>query len=157
MIAFILAGGKGTRFKEITKNVLPKPMVNIAGKPILQHQIEFLAKCNINKVIISVGYKAEIIKDYFKEGKKFGVSIIYSEESKPLGTAGAFKYAESLFNREREENILVIYGDIIFDIDLKRMLNFHKRHNGLGTLFVHPNDHPYDSDLLEVNQDDRAI
>ena len=157
MIAFILAGGKGTRFKEITRDVLPKSMVNIAGKPILQYQIEFLAKNNINKVIISVGYKAEIIKDYFKEGKQFGVSIIYSEESKPLGTAGAFKYAESLFNREREEDILVIYGDIIFDIDLERMLNFHKRHNGLGTLFVHPNDHPYDSDLLEINQDGRVI
>lgn len=157
MIAFILAGGKGTRFKEVTKDILPKPMVNIAGKPILQHQIEFLDRNNINKVILSVGYKAEIIKDYFKEGKQFGVSIIYSEESKPLGTAGAFKYTESLFNREREENILVIYGDIIFDIDLERMLNFHKRHNGLGTLFVHPNDHPYDSDLLEINQDDRVI
>ena len=157
MIAFILAGGKGTRFKEITKDVLPKPMVNIAGKPILQHQIEFLARNNINKVIISVGYKAEIIKDYFKEGKQFDVSIIYSEESEPLGTAGAFKYAESLINREREGDILVIYGDIIFDIDLERMLNFHKCHNGLGTLFVHPNDHPYDSDLLEVNQGDRVI
>lgn len=157
MIAFILAGGKGTRFKEVTRDVLPKPMVNIDGKPILQHQIEFLARNNVNKIILSVGYKAEIIKDYFKEGKQFGISIIYSEESKPLGTAGAFKYAESLFNREREEDILVIYGDIIFDIDLERMLNFHKCHNGLGTLFVHPNDHSYDSDLLEVNQDDRAI
>jgi len=157
MIAFILAGGKGTRFKEITKDILPKPMVNIAGKPILQHQIEFLAKNNINKVILSVGYKARIIKDYFKEGKQFGVSIIYSEESTPLSTAGAFKYAESLFNREREEDTLVIYGDIIFDIDFERMLNFHKRHNGLGTLFVHPNDHPCDSDLLKIDQDDRII
>lgn len=157
MIAFILAGGKGTRFKEVTKDVLPKPMVNIAGKPILQHQIEFLARNNVNKIILSVGYKAKIIKDHFKEGKRFGVSIIYSEESKPLGTAGAFKYAESLFNKEREKDTLVIYGDIIFDIDLERMLNFHKRHNGLGTLFVHPNDHPDDSDLLEINQNDRVI
>ena len=67
MIAFILAGGKGIRFKKITRDVLPKPMVNIAGKPILQHQIEFLTKNNINKVILSIGYQAEIIKDYFKE------------------------------------------------------------------------------------------
>lgn len=155
MIAFILAGGKGTRFKEVTRDVLPKPMVNIAGKPILQHQIEFLAKNNINKVILSVGYQAETIKNYFKEGEQFGLSIIYSEESKPLGTARAFKHAESLFNRN--EDILVIYGDIIFDIDFERMLNFHKCHNGLGTLFVHPNDHPYDSDLLKIDQDDRII
>lgn len=157
MIAFILAGGKGIRFKKITKELLPKPMVNIAGKPILQHQIEFLAKNNINKVILSIGYQAEIIKDYFKGGKQFGISIIYSEESKPLGTAGAFKYAESLFNREREEDILVIYGDIIFDIDLERILEFHKNHNGLGTLFVHSNDHPYDSDLLEINNNNRIF
>lgn len=157
MIAFILAGGKGARFKEITKDILPKPMVNIAGKPILQHQIEFLAKNNINKVIIGVGYKAEIIKDYFKDGKQFGVSIIYSEESKALGTAGAFKYAESLINKEREEDVLVIYGDIIFDIDLERMSSFHVYHNSLGTLFVHPNNHPYDSDLLEISQDDDRI
>lgn len=157
MIAFVLAGGKGTRFKKVTRDVLPKPMVNIAGKPILQHQIEFLARNNVNKIILSVGYKAKIIKDYFEEGKRFGVSIIYSEESKPLGTAGAFKYAESLFNRKSKEDTLVIYGDIIFDIDLERMLNFHKRHNGLGTLFIHPNDHSYDSDLLEINQDDRII
>ena len=157
MIAFILAGGKGTRFKEVTKDALPKPMVNIAGKPILQHQIEFLARNNVNKIILSVGYKAKIIKDYFKEAKRFGISIIYSEESKPLGTAGAFKYAESLFNREREEDILVIYGDIIFDIDLERILKFHKNHNGLGTLFVHPNDHPYDSDLLKINNNNRIV
>jgi len=157
MIAFILAGGKGTRFKEITEDILPKPMVNIAGKPILQHQIEFLARNNVNKIILSVGYKAKIIKDYFKEGNKFGVSIIYSEESTPLGTAGALKYAESLFNREIEEDILVIYGDIIFDINLEKMLNFHKCHNGLGTLFMHPNDHPDDSDLLEVNKNNKII
>jgi histidinol-phosphate phosphatase family protein len=157
VIAFILAGGKGTRFKKITRNLLPKPMVNIAGKPILQHQIEFLDKNNINKVILSVGYQAQIIKDYFKESKQFGISIIYSEESKPLGTAGAFKYAESLFNREKEEDILVIYGDIIFDIDLGKMLKFHKTHIGIGTLFVHPNDHPYDSDLLEIDKNNRII
>ena len=157
MIAFILAGGKGTRFKKITKELLPKPMVNITGKPILQHQIDFLTKNNINKVILNIGYQAETIKNYFKEGEQFGLSIIYSEESEPLGNAGAFKYAESLFNREREEDILVIYGDIIFDIDLERILKFHKNHNGLGTLFVHPNDHPYDSDLLKINNNNRIV
>jgi len=155
MIIFILAGGKGIRLKEITRDIIPKSMVSIAGKPILQYQIEFLAKNNLNKVILSVGYQSEIIKDYFKEGKQFGISIIYSEESKPLGTAGAFKYAESVFNSE--EDILILYGDIVFDIDLERMIKFHKNHGGIGTLFVHPNDHLYDSDLLEVDKKDNRI
>jgi len=155
MIAFILAGGKGTRFKEIAGDDLPKPMVNLAGKPILQYQIEFLAKNNIDRVILSLGYGAEAIRNYFKDGKRFGLSITYSEETEPLGTAGAFKFAELLFGGARD--VLVLYGDIIFDFDLERMLNFHNNHGALGTLFVHPNDHPYDSDLIEVDNDTNRI
>ena len=94
MIAFILAGGKGTRLKEITTGNTPKPMVNIVGKPILQYQLEFLAKNNVDEVIMSVGYGAEAIKKYLGEDKKIGLTITYSEEPHPLGTAGAFKYAE---------------------------------------------------------------
>ena len=155
MIAFILAGGKGTRLKEITTGNTPKPMVNIAGKPILQYQLEFLAKNNVDEVIMSVGYGAEAIKKYLGEDKKIGLTITYSEEPHPLGTAGAFKYAEPLFDGTKD--ILVLYGDIIFDIDLKRMINFHNAHSGLGTLLVHPNNHPYDSDLLEVNSTNKII
>ena len=155
MIAFILAGGKGTRFREITGGDLPKPMVKIAGKPILQYQIEFLAKNNIDKVILSLGYGAKVIRSYFKDGKQFGLSITYSEETEPLGTAGAFKYAEPLFGNARD--VLILYGDIIFDIDIERLINFHNSHSGIGTLFVHPNDHPYDSDLLEVDNTGRIL
>ena len=155
MIAFILAGGKGTRLKEITTGNTPKPMVNIVGKPILQYQLEFLAKNNVDEVIMSVGYGAEAIKKYLGEDKKIGLTITYSEEPHPLGTAGAFKYAEPLFDGTKD--ILVLYGDIIFDIDLKRMINFHNAHSGLGTLLVHPNNHPYDSDLLEVNSTNKII
>jgi D,D-heptose 1,7-bisphosphate phosphatase len=155
MIAFILAGGKGTRLKEITPRNMPKPMVKIAGKPILQYQIEFLAKNKVDEVIISVGYGAEVIKEYFGEGKKNDLTITYSEEPHPLGTAGAFKYAESLFCNAKD--LLVLYGDVIFDIDLKRLINFHNSNNGLGTLLVHPNDHPYDSDLLEADSVNKIL
>jgi mannose-1-phosphate guanylyltransferase / phosphomannomutase len=155
MIAFILAGGKGTRLKEITPANIPKPMVSIAGKPILQYQIEYLAKNNVKKVVVSVGYGAEAIKEYFGDGNKFGLSITYSEESQPLGTAGAFKYAERLFGNTKD--ILVLYGDIISDINLERIINFHNSHSGLGTLLVHPNDHPDDSDLLEVNSVNKIL
>ncbi len=155
MIAFILAGGKGTRLKEITPSQMPKPMVSIAGKPILQYQIEFLARNNISDVIISVGYGAEAIQNYFGDGRKFDLSIRYAEEPEPLGTAGAFKYAEPLFGIAKD--ILVLYGDIIFDIDLTRLINFHQSHDGFGSLLVHPNDHPFDSDLLEVDDSHKII
>ena len=149
MIAFILAGGKGTRLKDITPAQMPKPMVSIAGKPILQYQIEFLARNHIKDVILSVGYGADAIRNYFGDGRKFDLSIRYAEEPEPLGTAGAFKYAEPLFGAAKD--ILVLYGDVIFDIDLKRLINFHQSHKGVGTLLVHPNDHPFDSDLLDVD------
>jgi D,D-heptose 1,7-bisphosphate phosphatase len=155
MIAFILAGGKGTRLKEITPENIPKPMVKIAGKPILQYQIEYLAKNNVKKVVASVGYGAGAIKKYFGDGNKFGLSITYSEEPQPLGTAGAFKHAEPLFGEAKD--ILILYGDIIFDIDFKRLINFHNSHSGLGTLLVHPNDHPDDSDLLEVDDASKIL
>jgi len=155
MIAFILAGGKGTRLKGITPDNMPKPMVNIAGKPILQYQIEFLAKNYLKKVVLSIGYGAEAIKKYFGDGERFGLEIKYSEESELLGTAGAFKYAEPFFNDAKD--ILVLYGDIIFDIDLNRLIEFHRSHSGLGTLLVHPNDHPFDSDLLEANRANKIM
>lgn len=155
MLAFIPAGGKGTRLKEITQGNLPKPMVQIAGKPLLQHQMEFLAKNNVRDVILSVGDGAEAIQSYFGQGEQFGLSITYSEEPRPLGTAGAFKYAEALFGDA--EDILVLYGDLIFDIDLTRLMDFHHSHRGLGTLLVHPNDHPFDSDLLEADRLNRIV
>lgn len=150
MIAFILAGGKGTRLRDIAPDNMPKPMIKIAGKPILLYQIEYLVKNKVSEVIISVGYGAEAIKKYFGDGKGFSLKITYSEESEPLGTAGAFQYAAPLFNGAKD--ILILYGDIIFDIDLSRLINFHNTHSGLGTLLVHPNDHPFDSDLLDVNR-----
>jgi D,D-heptose 1,7-bisphosphate phosphatase len=155
MIAFILAGGKGTRLKALNPDGIPKPMLKIAGKPMLQHQLEFLAKNNVREVVISVGSGAASIKKYFGSGDAFGLSIAYSEESRPLGTAGAFKYAVPLFGDTTD--ILVLYGDIIFDIDLKRLTDFHHMSGGLGTLLVHPNDHPFDSDLLETDASNKII
>lgn len=149
MIAFILAGGKGTRLNAINPEGVPKPMIKIAGKPILQYQLEFLAKNQVRDVVISVGYGADVIREYFGTGNVFGLSIIYSKESQPLGTAGAFRLAAPLFGDAQD--ILVLYGDVIFDIDLKRLKDFHHASGGIGTLLVHPNDHPFDSDLLETD------
>lgn len=153
MIAFILAGGKGKRLEKITGGRIPKPMVKLSGKPVLQYQMEFLARNNVNNVVVSVGDNVGIIKKYFGDGQSYGLSIKYSTEPRPLGTAGAFKYAEPFF--AHDQDILVLYGDIIFDIDLKRLTDFYHSSGGLGTLLVHPNDHPYDSDLLEVDSSNK--
>lgn len=155
MIALILAGGKGTRLKEITPADLPKPMVTIAGKPVLHHHMEFLVKNHVKDVVVSVGYGAQAIKTYFRDGAGFGLSIRYSEETEPLGTAGAFRHAAPMLDDAGD--ILVLYGDLIFDIDLKRLMLFHNSHDGAGTLLVHPNDHPCDSDVLRVDGHDKII
>jgi len=155
MLAFILAGGQGLRLKEMLPAHVPKPMASIAGKPVLQHQIEFLAQNGMTRVVLSVGPGAQLIRQYFGDGRPYGLSIQYSEESRPLGTAGALKYAETLLGSEKD--ILVLYGDIILDIDWKRFINFHNAHRGIGTLLVHPNDHPNDSDLLEIDPAGRVI
>ena len=90
MKAVIMAGGKGTRLKEMTKDEIPKPMVKIFEKPILEYQIDVLKENGLKDIIIVIGYLGDKIKQYFKDGKYFGVNITYIEENEPLGTAGAF-------------------------------------------------------------------
>lgn len=122
MHAIILAGGKGTRLKEIIKDV-PKPMAPIANRPFLEYLILHLGKWNIKNIVLSVGYKKEIIKSYFNTGEKLGVEILYTEEEKPLGTGGAIKKAASLVD---EENFIVMNGDSFFDINFDQLITFHK-------------------------------
>lgn len=122
MHAIILAGGKGTRLKEIIKDV-PKPMAPIANRPFLEYLILHLGQWNIKNIVLSVGYKKEIIKSYFNNGEKLGVEILYTEEEKPLGTGGAIKKAASLVD---EENFIVMNGDSFFDINFDQLITFHK-------------------------------
>lgn len=146
MKAIILAGGKGTRLLPLTESI-PKPMVMIAGKPLLQYQIKLLKDNGFTEITLIVNYLGEKIKDYFQDGTKFGVKIDYVFETKALGTAGTIgKLAEKL-----QEEFLVLYGDLLLNIDLKSLVKFNKKHKGIGTLVVHPNNHPEDSDLLEVS------
>jgi len=114
--AIILAGGFGTRLQQIVSDV-PKPMADVNNKPFLEYILEFLIQQDFNKVILSVGYKKEIIKDYFKNSFK-GLAIEYSEENEPLGTGGAIKEALKFITNE---NIYVLNGDTFFNIDLNKM------------------------------------
>jgi D,D-heptose 1,7-bisphosphate phosphatase len=148
MQAVIMAGGKGTRLANITKNELPKPMVTLCGKPILEHQIDNLKAFGIIDIIIIVGYLGQTIKDYFGNGSKFGVNISYIEEKTPLGTAGALYY---LKDRNIGDNFILLFGDLMIDIDWEIFIQYHINNNALITLFSHPNSHPFDSDILIVN------
>lgn len=152
MIAVITAGGKGTRLSSIARDI-PKPMVNIVGKPILQYQIECLKENDIKDIVIIVGFLGDVIKKYFGNGEKYGVNISYVEENEPLGSGGAlFFLKESI-----KEDFVFLFGDLILDVDFKRMLSFHKDKNAMITLLSHPNSHPYDSDLVVVDSNDLVV
>lgn len=143
----IMAGGKGTRIASLNSEV-PKPMIEILNKPILEYEIECVKKQGFTDIILVVGHLGNIITDYFGDGSKFGVSIKYVVEDKPLGTAGALY----LLREDLTDDFLLLNGDIIFDIDIARFYNYHKQKNGLATLFTHPNNHPYDSGIIVADE-----
>lgn len=151
MIAVIMAGGKGTRIQSINKEV-PKPMITILNKPILEKEIEVLKNQGIKDIILVVGYLKEVITDYFKNGEKFGVNISYIEENEPLGTAGALYYLKNELN----EDFLLLNGDILFNIDINKFYLAHKKNNCLVTILTHPNSHPYDSGVIEANKNNQV-
>ena len=142
MKTVIMAGGRGTRIASVANDV-PKPMINICGKPILEHQIDNLKACGLTDIILVIGYLGEKIKDYFGDGSRFGVCIEYFIEDHPLGTAGAlFKMTQLT------EDFLLLCGDVIIDVDFNRFIAFHKEKKAWASLVAHPNGHPYDSSLL---------
>jgi D,D-heptose 1,7-bisphosphate phosphatase len=150
--AVIMAGGRGTRIASVAADI-PKPMIPVNGKPVLEYQIECLKKNNIEKIIIVTGHLGQNIQDYFLDGKKWGCDISYYTEVEPLGSAGALYKIQ----KELTDYFLLINGDIIFDVDLSRFIEFHRAHDPLASLAVHPNSHPFDSALLETDSESRVI
>ncbi len=146
--AVIMAGGFGKRIARLYSD-RPKPMIEICGRPVLEYQIENLRKFGITEIIIVVHHMKEKIMRYFGDGSTLGVNISYYEEDEPLGTAGAlYKIKERL-----TDDFLLINGDLIFSVNFKKMIEFHQSKDALATLFVHPNSHPYDSEIVECNND----
>lgn len=151
MKTIIMAGGKGTRISEFFPDV-PKPLIKIKDVPVLEREICLLREQGFKDIIITVSHMGDQIINYFGDGSSFGVSIRYYNEMIPLGNAGAlFKLREQL-----QEPFLLLNADAVFDVDFNRMVDFHKRHGGLVTLFTHPNSHPYDSGLL-IADDNLAV
>lgn len=155
MRAVIMAGGKGTRIASVSGE-LPKPMLPIMGKPVLEHEIEGLVGQGITDILLTVRHLAPKIMGYFGDGggvspstgKPFGAHIEYYLEEEPLGNAGALV---RLRDRLRDD-FLLLNGDAMFDIDFWRMVSFHHRSGALATLLTHPNDHPYDSGLVIADE-----
>ncbi len=132
---------------------LPKPMLPIGGKPILEHQVELLKSSGITGITLCVRHLSPVISDYFGDGGRWGVRINYSVEDIPLGTAGCLRHAFPKADRE----ILVLYGDVMVWMDLVEMIRRHRQSGADATLAVHSNDHPFDSDLLEADENMRVL
>jgi D,D-heptose 1,7-bisphosphate phosphatase len=147
MHAVILAGGKGTRLAEVAADI-PKPLVPVLGRPVLEYQIDNLRRCGITDVTLVVGHLGQQIKDHFGDGRGFGVRIGYFTEDRPLGTAGALAWLRDSL----PERFVALYGDLMVDLDFTRLFAFHDRHLGRCSPVVHPNNHPYDSDLLVLDR-----
>lgn len=159
MKVVIMAGGRGTRISSVA-NDIPKPMIRIGDKPVLEHEIECLRDQGFTDLILTVSHLGNVIMDYFGDGsgispatgKPFGVTISYYFEKEPLGNAGAlFRIKDQL-----TEDFLLLNADAMFDVDFNRFVAFHKAHGGLVTLFTHPNSHPYDSGLILADKDGRV-
>jgi len=150
MKAVILAGGLGTRLRGVVHNK-PKGMAPVRGRPFLQYQIEQLKEDGIDEVVLCVAYLAHQIKDYFGEGREFGVEIKYATEKRPLGTGGALKNAQEYL---REDTFLVLNGDTYVDMDLFDFLRYHRDRGSKGTIALARVDKPeeYGTVLLDDNQ-----
>jgi len=146
MKVVIMAGGKGTRISSIA-NDIPKPMISIGGRPVLEHQIENLKACGQTDITLVIGHLGNVISDYFGDGSKLGVNISYFIEDHPLGTAGALFKMPQL-----DDDFLLLCGDVMLGVDFNRFIQFHKDHQAWASLMAHPNSHPYDSSLLITEQ-----
>lgn len=151
MKVVIMAGGKGTRIASVNADV-PKPMIPIDGKPILEYQINALSAQGYREIILIIGHLGHVIRDYFSDGSNWNVNITYIEETTPLGTAGALFYLKEQIT----EDFLLLNGDIIFDVDIQRFLSYHKTQGTMATILTHPNNHPYDSGIIVADNEGRA-
>jgi mannose-1-phosphate guanylyltransferase/phosphomannomutase len=148
MKVVILNGGKGTRLGLTDR---PKPMAPVAGRPLLERLLDIGKASGFHDYVFLNGHLAEIIENHFGDGAARGVHIEHVRESTPLGTAGAIRQIRDRLS----EPFIVLYGDILIDVDLAHFAAYHGSKGAIGTLFVHPNDHPHDSDLVETDNDGR--
>lgn len=134
MQAVILAGGLGTRLRPLTEKI-PKPMVQVLGKPFLWHMLRVLSNRGVKDVVLATGYLSRVIEDYFRDGSELGIRIRYSVEPSPRGTGGALLLAENML----QENFFVLYGDSLLEMDYRSLWDFHLSHGFTSTIVVYDN------------------
>lgn len=148
--AAFVVGGRGTR---LNLKDLPKPMVDVGGVPLLEHSVRMLAAQGVKKFLFLAGYGADKILAHFGTGERLGVEIDIVTEPEPLGSAGCF----DIVRTRMDKPFLVLYGDVLFDIDVARFAAWALERGGDGALYVHPNDHPHDSDLVRLDWDQKVV
>jgi NDP-sugar pyrophosphorylase family protein len=152
MKAMILAAGQGTRLRPITEHI-PKCMVSIGGKPVLEHTIEWLRRYGVTELIINLCHLPEVVMNHFSDGSKWGVKITYSIEEEPLGTAGGVKNVAWFF----DGTFFLWYGDNLSTCNLDRLYQFHRVKGGLATIALHYRDDPAQSGIVGLDEDDRIV
>src|SRR6185312_12470054 len=148
--AVVMAGGEGTRLRPLTSNQ-PKPMVPIVGKPCIEHIIDLLRRHGIDEIVVTVAYLPQVIRGYFGDGESMGVTLHYSVEETPLGTAGSVKHAEALL----DETFLVISGDALCDFDLTAIVAAHKAGGAVATLGLKSVENPLEFGVVIIDEDGR--
>lgn len=151
--AIILAGGKGERLRPLTDD-RPKPMVLVLEKPILEYQVRWLASQGVKRVVISCGYRHEVIQSYFDNGEKFGIEIRYAVEDEPLGRGGGIKLAWNEL-APGDAPVIATNGDIITSFDLSAMIAAHRQAGALATDLVVPYVSQYG--IVDLADDGRVI
>lgn len=151
MKAMLLAAGEGSRLRPLTDEV-PKPMVPIAGRPILEHNVRLLARHGVRDITINLHHKGDVIRRHFGDGAAWGVSIRYVEEPSLLGTAGGVKNAL----RDVDGTFLVAYGDNLSTIDLTRMLRAHRERGAAATMALFHREHVLASGIVGLDEQDRV-
>ncbi len=126
-----MAGGQGTRLRPLT-SIRPKPMIPLINRPILEHTLERLKKFHLKDVLLTLNYKSNVIKSYFKDGADLNMDLDYTVEKSPLGTAGSVKKAEKYLN----DTFMVLSGDVVSDMDFHKVLEFHKKKKALATMVL---------------------
>jgi NDP-sugar pyrophosphorylase family protein len=152
MQALILAGGKGTRLRPLTVYT-PKPIVPICNRPFLLYQIDTLRRAGVTDITLSLSYQPEKIEQQLGDGSNFGVKLKYTVEPQPMGTAGAYKFAEELIR----EPTVVFNGDVLTDLDLKTMIRQHKERSALATIYLAPVEDPSMYGVVETDEEGRVL
>ena len=153
MKAIILAGGEGTRLKSVTGD-LPKPMVQLCGKPVLAHLLDLLKRNGVTEACMALHYRPDVIRSYFGDGRDFGIRLSYHEEDEQLGTAGAVRACADFFG---DHDFLVISGDAVCDFDLKALAEAHHRHRSAVTIALYAHEQPLQYGIVLTDREDRVV